>query len=104
MEMFSLQSFYRVLVIFLLNERGLTGYEIISSIGERVGKKPSNGKIYPFLNKLEDLGVVRLSKEDEDGRCRGTYYLTDKGRKLHEDLVHRLKNIFLPYLTNSPSS
>ncbi len=104
MEMFSLQSLYRVLVIFLLHERGLTGYEIISSIGERVGKKPSNGKIYPFLNKLEDMGVVRLSKEDQDGRCRGTYYLTEKGRELHEDLVHRLRNIFQPHLMNSSST
>src|SRR3954466_3723712 len=67
-----------------------TGYEIKSlvDVSTRFFWAASYGQIYPELARLEELGLVRGEREDEDGRRRKRYRLTPTGRRaLHEWLT-----------------
>jgi DNA-binding PadR family transcriptional regulator len=46
---------------------------------KRVGKKISPGLIYPFLNLLEEKGLVSIKTEMVGEKERKIYYLTDEG-------------------------
>jgi DNA-binding PadR family transcriptional regulator len=54
------------------------GYEIIKALEERSSGRyaPSPGTVYPTLQYLEDMGLVRAEQEAE----RRTYHLTAAGR------------------------
>jgi DNA-binding PadR family transcriptional regulator len=54
------------------------GYEIIKALEERTHGEyaPSPGTVYPTLQYLEDLGLVRAAQEGD----RRVYELTDAGR------------------------
>jgi DNA-binding PadR family transcriptional regulator len=55
------------------------GYDIMLTIEQRRGLRPSPGSIYPALQMLEDGDFVRSSERDG----KRTYELTDKGRELY---------------------
>jgi DNA-binding PadR family transcriptional regulator len=65
-------------VLALLAERPMHGYEMITEIESRTGGvwRPSPGSVYPTLQLLEDEGLI--SSEEIGGRKRFT--LTDAGR------------------------
>ena len=65
-----------------------TGKEIINSaVEESDGKwKPSPGLIYPLLGRLLDEGLI----EETEG---GKYQITDKGKKISQDLEVFNKNM-----------
>ncbi len=65
------------------------GYDIMLTIEQKRGMRPSPGSIYPALQMLEDGDFVRSSERDG----KRTYEITDKGRELyaqrepdHEDM------------------
>jgi len=68
----------RYLVLDALRDGPKHGYEIIKALEERSGGSyaPSAGTIYPTLQHLEDLGLVRADREGE----RKVYGLTEAGR------------------------
>jgi DNA-binding PadR family transcriptional regulator len=53
------------------------GYEIMKSLEERSGGQyaPSPGTVYPTMQLLEDLGLVRADKDSE----RRVFHLTEAG-------------------------
>jgi DNA-binding PadR family transcriptional regulator len=55
------------------------GYDIMLTIEQKRGLRPSPGSIYPALQMLEDGDYV-LSSEHDGKR---TYEITDKGRELY---------------------
>ncbi len=57
------------------------------------GEKPSSGKIYPFLHELRDNGFVKEVEKDEEVRGRVKYILTERGKKLVDDLLNRMGNL-----------
>jgi DNA-binding PadR family transcriptional regulator len=72
-------------ILNLLAERPMHGYELITVLDERSGGrwKPSPGSIYPALGKLEARGLI-TSTEQEGKR---QYSLTDEGRQVASKLA-----------------
>ena len=59
------------------------GYAIITAVRLRSGGalELRTGTIYPALNRLERLGLVRSVETVEAGRRRRCYAITDAGRR-----------------------
>ncbi|MCR6692088.1 MAG: PadR family transcriptional regulator, partial [archaeon YNP-LCB-003-016] len=79
------KGFLRYQVLELLNEKPLSGSEIMSEIEKLTNGcwKPSPGSIYPLLSWLQDDGYIQGVPTEESGMKR--YMLTEKGRKLLEE-------------------
>ncbi|HWY62011.1 MAG TPA: PadR family transcriptional regulator [Rhizomicrobium sp.] len=84
-----------LLILRLLQDREMYGYEIVQAIARQTGEavSPGEGVIYPLLHTLEKDGALRSRSQPADGRTRIYYTLTSKGvRRLFErtDEWHRL--------------
>jgi len=79
------KGYLRYQVLELLNEKSMSGSEIMNEIEKRTGGcwKPSPGSIYPLLAWLQDNGYIREVPTEESGVKR--YTLTDKGKQLLEE-------------------
>jgi PadR family transcriptional regulator PadR len=71
-----------LVVLRLLNEREMYGYEIVRSIEGRSNGYLSfaEGCIYPVLHGLEERRLVKSLRRTVDGRSRLYYRLAAKGR------------------------
>lgn len=51
------------MILMLLAEHSMHGYQIISTIGERTKEQwtPSPGAMYPRLSMLEDEGLITIA-------------------------------------------
>ena len=70
-------------ILSLLSESPMHGYELIRMIRERTEGifEFGDGTIYPVLYALREKGLVRVESEvAEGGRLRKIYYLTPDGR------------------------
>ena len=75
------------LLLSILADGESYGYEIIQKVRELSGGEIewSDGMLYPVLHRLERDGLVEAEwKEAESGRNRKYYFLSSKGRKVHE--------------------
>jgi PadR family transcriptional regulator PadR len=73
------------LVLSVLNDGELYGYEITQRIRERSGAQlaPSEGSLYPALHRLEQQGALVADWRESDRGPRRRYYrLTPTGKKL----------------------
>ncbi|MEM2909969.1 MAG: PadR family transcriptional regulator [Nitrososphaerota archaeon] len=79
------KGFLRYYVLELLNDRPLSGSEIMNEIERMTGGcwKPSPGSVYPLLAWLQDNGYIEEVPAQESGIKR--YTLTTKGRGLLEE-------------------
>ncbi|MEM3647458.1 MAG: PadR family transcriptional regulator [Thermofilum sp.] len=79
------KGFLRFQVLELLNERPMSGSEIMSEIERRTNYcwRPSPGSVYPLLAWLQDSDYIREVPADETGVRR--YALTEKGKQLLEE-------------------
>ncbi|WP_169156675.1 PadR family transcriptional regulator [Brasilonema bromeliae] len=68
----------RYLLLDALRDEPKHGYEIIKALEERSSGQyaPSPGTVYPTLQYLEDMGLVRADQE----AARRVYHLTETGR------------------------
>lgn len=76
------------LVLSILGDQELYGYEIARHIRERSGDSfaPSEGSLYPALHRLErDGAVVAVWRASEVGPRRRYYRLTPRGQALLVD-------------------
>ncbi|MFN4336116.1 MAG: PadR family transcriptional regulator [Candidatus Nitrosocaldus sp.] len=75
------KGFSRYYVLSLLNERPMTGKEIMEEAAKRSNNlwKPSPGLVYPLLGKLLQEGLI---EEDDYGR----YRITGKGKAVLADI------------------
>ncbi len=78
------KGFIRYHVLEVLNQRPMSGSEIMDEIENRTGGfwKPSPGSIYPLLSWLQDNGYIR-ELPVENGLKR--YELTESGKSLLEE-------------------
>ncbi|RLF27311.1 MAG: hypothetical protein DRN14_05560 [Thermoplasmata archaeon] len=90
-EGFKPRGLIRTLILLSLYRGKRHGYGIMEDVERITGKKPSAGEVYPFLQRLEREGYVRVEK-DRTGR-RKVYELTDAGRLLVEDTIERMSGI-----------
>jgi len=72
-----------LLLLRLLAQREMYGYELVKSIRLVTGEAISLGEgvIYPVLHNLERGGALKAKRRSVDGRTRVYYRLTAKGRK-----------------------
>ncbi|MEM1575035.1 MAG: PadR family transcriptional regulator [Nitrososphaerota archaeon] len=79
------KGFLRHYVLELLNEKPMSGAEIMDEIDKRTNGcwRPSPGSVYPLLAWLQDNGYIKELPVEESGVKY--YALTDKGKKLLEE-------------------
>lgn len=73
-----------LLVLRLLEEDDLYGYQMIERLRERSDDTFSlkAGTLYPLLHTMENQGLVQSYERAADGaRVRKYYHLTDEGRR-----------------------
>ncbi len=87
------KGFLKYKVLKLLNEKALSGSEIMSEIEKETDGqwKPSPGSIYPLLAWLQDKGYTKIALEQEPGMKR--YTLTDQGKEFLQDHIKRRNEI-----------
>ena|SRR5580700_1056303 len=76
-----------LLILKLLQDREMYGYEIVQAIGRQTGQilTPGEGVVYPLLHALEKDGALKAQARPAGGRTRIYYTLTSKGvRKLFD--------------------
>jgi len=81
------KGFLRYQVLKLLNEKPMSGSEIMSEIEKQTNGnwKPSPGSIYPLLAWLQDKGYIKEAAEQEAGTKR--YTLTELGKTFLEEQI-----------------
>ena len=79
-----------LLLLRLLNEQEMYGYELVRSIKQVTKEAISLGEgvIYPVLHSLERNGALKSRRKAVGGRTRVYYSLTKKGR----DRLAKLRN------------
>jgi PadR family transcriptional regulator, regulatory protein PadR len=70
-----------LLILKLLQEQEMYGYEIVQAIARQTGEavSPGEGMVYPLLHALEKDGALRARLQEVGGRTRIYYTLTAKG-------------------------
>ena len=77
-----------LLLLRLLDNREMYGYELVRSIREVTGEAISLGEgvIYPVLHSLERNGALKSKRKPVGGRTRVYYSVTKKGKTRLEKL------------------
>ncbi len=87
-----------LVVLALLNERAMYGYEISAEMSRRSGGQFTISVLYPVLYRLQEQGYVEISStEIVDGRARSYYQITQNGRAYLERTVqeyHEISAVF----------
>lgn len=99
------KGFLRYQVLKLLNEKPMSGSEIMSEIEKQTNGhwKPSPGSIYPLLAWLQDKGYIKEAAEQEPGTKR--YTLTEQGKAFLEEHIktrQELRKRFFKHLGPGP--
>ena len=78
-----------LLILKLLQEREMYGYEIVQAIARATGEvvTPGEGVVYPLLHALEKDGALKAGPRPVGGRTRIYYTLTAKGVRRLFDLT-----------------
>jgi len=82
-------DFSRFYILMLLYEGPCHGYSILSRFKKRMGKKVSPSLVYPFLQKLEQDGLVRHAIRYAGEKEKKVYELTEEGKELCRRLFKR---------------
>jgi PadR family transcriptional regulator, regulatory protein PadR len=77
-----------LLILKVLSDREMYGYELLQEIRERTETVVSLGEgvVYPILHGLEKSGALRSRRMTVQGRSRVYYSLTPKGLTRLSDL------------------
>ncbi|HKW03513.1 MAG TPA: helix-turn-helix transcriptional regulator [Vicinamibacterales bacterium] len=73
-----------VLILSLLSERAMYGYEMLQEAERRSARafNLKEGTLYPALHQMERAGLLKATwRESPEGRSRKYYTLTAKGRR-----------------------
>ena len=71
-----------LVVLCLLKEKAMYGYEISQAMKKKSGGKFTIAVLYPVLYRLEEQGYVAIERtEVVNNRVRSYYAITDEGRQ-----------------------
>ena len=72
-----------LLILHLLSERDMYGYEMVTELARRSEEvfQLKEGTLYPLLHRLEKEKALTAYEEKKDGRVRRYYRLTRRGRE-----------------------
>lgn len=87
------RGFLKYLILKLLEEKDMHGYEIMDQLGKKIGWKPSTGAVYPKLQEMELNGFVEATELKENGKIKKVYKLTEKGREELKQVKEKKKEI-----------
>lgn len=88
-----ISDFSRFYILTILYEGPTHGYSIISRFKKRVKKDISPSLVYPFLQQLEEKGLVTHTTKPVGEKERKIFELTDAGRELCTDLFKRFAEL-----------
>jgi DNA-binding PadR family transcriptional regulator len=88
-----ISDFSRFYILTILYEGPAHGYSIISRFKKRVKKEVSPSLVYPFLQQLEEKGLVTHTKEPVGEKERKVFELTLEGRELCTGLFKRFAEL-----------
>lgn len=76
-----------MLVLRLLEEGDLYGYQMIERLRERSNYvfELKAGTLYPLLHGMEEKGFLTSYEQEEGGKVRKYYHLTRDGKKVLKD-------------------
>jgi PadR family transcriptional regulator PadR len=84
-----ISDFSRFYILTILYEGPAHGYSIINQFRKRVKKEVSPSLVYPFLQQLEEKGLVRHTLDMVGEKERKVFELTKEGRELCTRLFKR---------------
>jgi PadR family transcriptional regulator PadR len=78
-----------LLILRLLQQQEMYGYQIVQAIRERTGSIVAIGEgvVYPVLHGLEQDGALKSRRKSVNGRSRIYYSLTQRGARRLSDLA-----------------
>jgi DNA-binding PadR family transcriptional regulator len=88
-----ISDFSRFYILTILYEGPAHGYSIISQFKKRVKKEISPSLVYPFLQQLEEKGLVTHTKKPVGEKERKIFELTEEGRELCTRLFKRFAHL-----------
>jgi PadR family transcriptional regulator PadR len=88
-----ISDFSRFYILTMLYEGPVHGYSIISRFKKRVKKEVSPSLVYPFLQQLEEKGLVTHTKEQIGEKERKIFALTQEGKELCVGLFKRFAEL-----------
>ncbi len=88
-----ISDFSRFYILTILYEGPTHGYSIISRFKKRVKKEVSPSLVYPFLQQLEEKGLVTHTEERVGEKERKVFELTQPGRELCAELFKRFAEL-----------
>src|SRR5208337_1849323 len=88
-----ISDFSRFYILTILYEGPAHGYSIISRFKKRVKKDVSPSLVYPFLQQLEEKGLVKHTIKAVGQKERKVFELTQAGRELCSELFKRFADL-----------
>jgi DNA-binding PadR family transcriptional regulator len=88
-----ISDFSRFYILTILYEGPAHGYSIISQFKKRVKKEVSPSLVYPFLQQLEEKGLVIHTQKPVGEKERKIFALTEEGRELCTGLFKRFAQL-----------
>jgi len=82
-------DFSRFYILTILFEGPCHGYSIVDRFRRRLGKNVSPSLVYPFLQHLEQKGLVKYTIKPVGEKERKVYELTREGKELCRRLFKR---------------
>jgi DNA-binding PadR family transcriptional regulator len=79
------------IVLFLLRETSMCGYDLIKEIFNRYGVLISQGTLYPLLYSLTKDGILNLKFKEGDMRAK-IYFPSEEGREVIERKLNEFIN------------
>jgi DNA-binding PadR family transcriptional regulator len=70
-----------VQILRLIRTEPMWGYRIKKQAEAKFGVKLRHGALYPLLKSLEEKSFVTSQKQQQKGRTRKTYTITQKGEQ-----------------------
>jgi len=86
-------DFSRFYILMILYEGPAHGYSILDQFKKRVGKEVSPSLVYPFLQQLEEKGLVTHKIKPVGEKEKKVFELTEKGKELCTGLFKRFAGL-----------
>jgi len=88
-----LSDFSRFYILTILYEGPAHGYSILNHFKKRIGKEVSPSLVYPFLQQLEEKGLVKHTKKPVGEKEKKVFELTKEGKEVCTRLFKRFANL-----------
>ncbi|MGQ9680075.1 MAG: PadR family transcriptional regulator [Candidatus Bathyarchaeia archaeon] len=86
----TVRGFSRAIILWLISQRPMSGYNIIKEIKRLTGQNFYTGIVYPLLYEFEEGGFIVGEWTQKGGRRIKHYSMTNKGTQL----LNRLRQLF----------